>query len=316
MANDLVPSGGSKPHKFTFWDKPEGTLGMVVAAALAIAGGMGLYHVLPFIVSLLSNIFTAALLILTIGVMFYALVLDDSLRKFLGLRYKLLMKALTYSVIKEDPALFLRYTQEVDQKRLDQINKNLTSAGTGLKVLETNMQDYSRQGDKIRREYEQIKKMPNASQLDLTNRAMKIKQLKDAYDELQRPFANMTRIMEGMKKARDYQIVKLDQIAFQIDLKIQRAKVINSLASSTRLFRNFLTGRDDNSIMQQEALTFMDEDYTEKAGYIDTFLEDSQKLFDEQDLQKAIMTAEGQELLEGLASSQVMQLPQLQPVSR
>jgi hypothetical protein len=316
MANDLVSTSSPKPHKFTFWDKPEGTLGMIVAAAAAIAGGMALYHFLPFFISLLSNIFTAALLILVLGVMFYALVLDDSLRKFLALRYKLLMKALTYSVIKEDPALFLRVSQDEAKKRIDLIDKNMGTAKTQLNVLKSTMDDYDRQGQQIAREYEQIKKMPNASQIDLTNRALKIKQLKDAYDELLRPFQNMSRIMEGMKKAREYQVAKLDQIDFRIDLVIKRAKVINSLASSTRLFKNFLTGRDDNSIMQQEALSFMDEDYAEKAGEIDAFLEDSQKLFDEADLQKAIMSSEGQELLDSLATSRVMQLPQLQPVAR
>lgn len=314
MANDLVPK--DKSRKFTFWDRPEGTVGMIVGAALLIAGGVGLYHIMPFIVSLLSNLVTAAMLIAVLGVLFYGLVLDDSLRKFLGLRYKLLMKALTYSVIKEDPALFLRVTQDEARKRLDQIDKNMTAAKTQVNVLKSTMDDYERQGAQIGREYEQLKKMPNASQIDLANRGLKVKQLKDAYEELRRPYENMTRIMDGMKKAREYQVAKLDQIDFRIDLVIKRAKVINSLASSARLFKNFLTGRDDNSLLQQNALDFLDEDYAEKAGEIDAFLEDSQKLFDEADLQRAVMSSEGQELLESLTQSNVMRLPALQPVSR
>lgn len=314
MANDLVPN--KPPHKFSFWDKPEGTLGMVVGIAMLVAGGVGLYHIMPFIVSLLSNILTAVLFFLVLAALFYGLVLDEGIRKFLGLRYKLLMKAMIYSVIKEDPALFLRVSQDEARKRIDQIDKNMTTAKTQLNVLKSTMDNYDRQGSQIAREYEQIKKMPNASQIDITNRALKIKQLKEAYDELKRPFDNMSRIMEGMKKAREYQVAKLDQIDFRIDLVIQRAKVINSLASSARLFKNFLTGRDENSLLQQTGLDFMDEDYAEKAGEIDSFLEDSQKLFDEADLQRAVMTSEGQELLESLTQSRIMQLPAVQPVVR
>ena len=39
----------------TFWQKPEGKTGMVVAAGAAVGGGLLLYKALPYIIVLMEN---------------------------------------------------------------------------------------------------------------------------------------------------------------------------------------------------------------------------------------------------------------------
>jgi hypothetical protein len=295
--------------KFTFWDTPEGTLGMVVAVAGGIAGVWGFAHILPFLISLLANTLTAAAELGAIVFLFWAFFLDKKLPKFLGMRYQLLMKAITYTAIKKDPALFLRWTQDVAKERMKKIYKSLEGARAAANLLESSRESFSNQAKKIQVEYERMKKMPNVSPIELNTREIKIADLKRAYDDLEVPSKNSQRWLFGLDKARQYQEAQLDQIAFKIDLTLQKAEIINKLASSVALFKDFITGNDDNSRLQEEGLAMLDHDYMEKSADIDAFLQDSQKLFDAQDTQRAIMSAEGQEILANLSQSKIFQLP-------
>ena len=53
----------NEEHKVSPWEKPGGTLGKIVAAVAAVGGCMLLYSVLPFLITLASNIITLAALV-------------------------------------------------------------------------------------------------------------------------------------------------------------------------------------------------------------------------------------------------------------
>ena len=55
MANDIVKKVASQ----SFWDKPEGTTGMIVAASAGLAVLYGAYMVMPYIEILIENTFYA-----------------------------------------------------------------------------------------------------------------------------------------------------------------------------------------------------------------------------------------------------------------
>lgn len=282
-----------------FWDTKEGTLGMAVALMLGGAGLYGLYHILPFLVSLTTNLLKLGAAVGVLAVLFYALVLDDSLRKFLGLRYKLLMKAMLYSVIERDPCQMLRLTQEEERKRLDQIDKAMGAAKGSINVLKSTMEGYQQRAQRIDREYQQLKQ-DGAPVLDLESRSIKIAELNGAFQQLKKPFTYLTNIYDGYGEARKYTAAKLDRIDFKIELETEKYKAMNSMTSVVNLFKGVLTGRDEMAQMQQATFDFMDDDYARKSGAIDQFLEDSKKIFDDSNLQNRIMSAEGQALLEDL----------------
>ena len=282
-----------------FWDTKEGTLGMAVALMLGGAGLYGLYKILPFLVSLTTNLLKLGGLVAVISILFYALVIDDSLRKFVGLRYKLLMKAMLYSVIERDPCQMLRLTQDDQKKRLDEIDVAMGAANGSITVMRTTMEGYQQKAQKIDREYQQLKK-DGATPLQLQSRSIKLGELNAAYQEIKKPLTYLQRIYEGYSQARTFTAAKLDQIDFKIELETEKYKAMSSMTSVVSLFKGVLTGRDEMAQMQVATFDFMDEDYARKSGQIDQFLKDSQTLFDDANLQNRIMSAEGQALLEDL----------------
>ena len=289
----------SKDKGPNFWDTKEGTLGMAVAILLAGGGLWGLYEILPFLVSFTTNALKFTLMVLVLASLFYGLVLDNSLRKFLGLRYKLLMKAMLYSLIERDPCEMLKLTQAAERERLDKINEAMGTANGALKVLEQTMTGYQKQAQQIVREYEELKKR-QAPALDLQSRQFKIAQLNDAFTQIKAPFTKLSNIKAGFEEARKYTEVTLDRIDFQIGLETQKYKAMNSMTSVVNLFKGVLTGRDEMAQLQTATFEFMDEDYARKTGAIDQFLQDSRKIFDDANLQTSIMTSEGQAMLEDL----------------
>jgi hypothetical protein len=296
----------------TFWDTKEGTLGMFIGILLFGAGAYGLYKILPFIVSLLSNLLTAGLLLLVIGILFYVLILDDKLRNFVGLRYKLLMRAMLYSAIKEDPAAILRLTQAEDERRMAEIKDGMGKAQGTVQTLKEGMDKFQTQALKIKREYDHLLSH-GGSQLELSSRAKKVEQLNRAYGELKKPFDHMTLVVAQFQRASDYQEARLDDVAFQIDLAITKYKAMKSLGSVLKMFKNVFTGTDENAQMQKTAFEVMSEADAMTTGQIDAFLTDSKKLLDARDIQAEIMAEDGAKLLEDLSSRNFEILSQQKP---
>src|ERR1700675_1145012 len=76
------PSSLSSLSNFSpksFWSKPEGKPGMLLAAAAALAGGYGLYLALPFLITLVSKLLYLRLLVGTLRG-FIALVMNGTVQ--------------------------------------------------------------------------------------------------------------------------------------------------------------------------------------------------------------------------------------------
>ena len=63
----------------TFWQRPEGTTGMIILAGLLIGGGYLLYTALPVLIGLAANTLYLALMLLALAAIVY-MVLDPKMR--------------------------------------------------------------------------------------------------------------------------------------------------------------------------------------------------------------------------------------------
>lgn len=102
--------------KISNWDKPSGTLGKIVAG-LSISGGLlVLYKVLPFLISIATNVLTLGLYVGILGLLVY-LVINKKFRNLFSLVYFQIMRKLTQLVIEINPIIIAeRYLQELKDK--------------------------------------------------------------------------------------------------------------------------------------------------------------------------------------------------------
>jgi hypothetical protein len=91
----------------SFWKRPEGPFGMVALAAVIVAGGIGLYVILPFLITLLTNtIYAAALAGVLIAILWLAF--NPTFRNAVSNLFKNVVRFFASWVVETDPIGILR----------------------------------------------------------------------------------------------------------------------------------------------------------------------------------------------------------------
>lgn len=136
----LTTSISETNKKVSLWKKPGGTLGIIVAIAAGGGGLILLNKILPFLISLTTNILTLSLLVGVLAGLGF-LISDKKFRRTFSLAYFIIMRKITGFVIEIDPvAVVERKVQELRRKK-EEISDNMgTLRGLLIdneKVLET-----------------------------------------------------------------------------------------------------------------------------------------------------------------------------------
>ncbi|MCB0623271.1 MAG: hypothetical protein KDC43_04965, partial [Saprospiraceae bacterium] len=108
----------------TFWQRPEGTTGMIILAGLLIGGGYLLYTALPVLIGLAANTLYLALMLLALAAIVY-MVLDPKMRNLVGYMYKSFMRWLTGLFVQIDPIGILKSYVEDLEDNLSKMNKQI-----------------------------------------------------------------------------------------------------------------------------------------------------------------------------------------------
>ena len=98
----------------SFWERPEGTTGMFVLAALTVGGGILLYSFLPLLIVLAQNTLYLAGMLIALSMVIY-MVLDPKMRNLFGFAYKSVMRSITGIFVNLDPIGVLKsYIEGLD----------------------------------------------------------------------------------------------------------------------------------------------------------------------------------------------------------
>ncbi|AQH05841.1 hypothetical protein A9R05_43335 (plasmid) [Burkholderia sp. KK1] len=295
MPNDIVKKAAQN-----FWGTKEGTTGMIVGIGAFLGIGWGAYKIMPMIASLLENTLFAfgsgAILLF----LFYALVLDGKLRNRLWLSYQLLMKALTYTIIKYDPAGVLKVTQNRARNRLKQADQYRTKARGQVELLKTTLDDYKKEADGYLEEAQYLQSHAGSA-AEISSRAMRLEELNKAYKELQPLYVTTMAWYDQMTHASETLRIMIDNMDFKIKLETTKYNVVRSTHSAWRMFRAAFAGSEEIEGLQNDAFAYMAQDYGQNIGEIEAFMQDSKPFIDSSDLRQAVNTERGMKLLEELS---------------
>ena len=82
----------------SFWEKPEGLTGKIILGIGIVAGAIGLYRALPFLITLASNtLYLMGMLGIIAGVLY--LIMDPKFRLLVSYAYKNVMRTITKLII-------------------------------------------------------------------------------------------------------------------------------------------------------------------------------------------------------------------------
>ncbi len=270
----------------SFWKRPEGPFGMVALAALIVGGGIGLYAILPFLISLLTDtlhmIGLAAVLIAILWLVF-----NPTFRTAVSNLFQNVVRFFASWVVETDPIGILR-------NNLDDMKKAKYN-------LDQTLQRFSGSDEKLQRSIAAKSEEIN----NLGRKAAKAEQMANAAaDPMERERLSLQRqtfleqagmLMQGVKQLQALEdqtskMLKTFQHWSQIaDSKIQRTEnKVNFLAEQRRMIldakatlgvgQQLLRGNPEQLKMVDMALDYLEEDTSRTLGEIREFSRYTDKL--------------------------------------
>ncbi len=297
MGNQLTEI---KKSAKSFWDTSEGTTGMIFGAGILGFLGYGAYKIMPYIANLLENTFYAILFgLLSIGLI-WAFVIDGTLRNRLWVGYKLVMRALTYSIISYDPIGVLREVQKKAKERIGivddnrkKVNGQKTQIAEAINSIKDDMDDLKKRVE-IRKKNDQMAEAQN----DLA----KLGRLNESAKRLQVSLTRTEGFCIQLTRAQKALETIDENIDFEITVTEREYKATTAANTAWRAVRDAFKGGTELDQLGQETWAFLAEDYGNKLGEIDSFMEDSAKFIDNVDLSNAMFAEDGLKVLEELNS--------------
>lgn len=303
MSNIPATTSVKKKVK-SFWDTTEGTTGMVVGAAILGVLGWGAYKIMPYVANLMENAFYATFFgLLTIGIL-YVTVIDGTLRNRLWIIYKLMMRALTYSIISYDPIGVLRELGKQAWQRIEDIDKSRKTVAGQVQQVQNALDESLRDQSKLRSEVNYWQDPERAHVPDAKQKAniaaSKFGRLNDSIARLTKARDRTQMFYDKLTQAHSTVTYIRENIDFEINVVEREYKATNAAHGAWVAVRQALKGTGDMDELQNETLAFLAEDYGQKLGEIGSFMDDAQPFIDNVDLQKAMHAEEGMRQIDEL----------------
>lgn len=279
----------------SFWQRPEGTTGMLVLAGLVIGGGYLLYQILPILIGLASNTLALAGMLIALGAIIY-MVLDPKMRNLVWYMYKGVMRWMTGLFVQIDPIGILKTYVENLKDNLRKMNKQIAQLrGQMHKLKEVivnnqkqiesslNMASKARDADK---QNVMILKSRQAGRLKESNL-----RLEDLYRKMEVLYRVLTKMYENSQ-------ILMEDIQDQVAVKEQERKAIHASHGAMRSAMSIISGDPDQRAMFDQAMEAITVDVANKVGEMERFMEMSANFMDSVDLQNGIFEEEGLKMLE------------------
>jgi hypothetical protein len=293
--DDLMTKAPRDYKPRTFWERPEGVTGQIVAVSAIGAGGYLLYHALPYIITLLQNTLYAALL----GVATVAVVYVISDRRFWRLGsylYQSLMRKITQVFVEIDPIGIM-------QNYVTELEKKLANMGARIASL----------SGMIRACQEEIKKnegIKNASLMmvreasktgktiviaEESRQAGRMQEANVTYQDL---LVKMQLLHTVLVKYQGISSFLIKDMRREIDVKKRRKQMTDAAYSAIKSAKSIINGDPDAKAMFDLADEYLANDYAMKIGEIEEFVRMSDTFVSTIDLQNGVYEANAMKMIE------------------
>jgi len=279
----------------TFWKKPEGKTGMLVALAGFAGLGWFMFKYGAALVAAASNTLNLVLILAALAAVVYVL-LDPKFRNLAFYVYKSIMRFITGIFIQIDPIGILQSYVEDLKTNLKKMNKQIGLLRGQMRKLNDVIQANKRQivsnlklADKAQRSEKEaimILKSRKAGRLKESNM-----RLEDLYKKMEVLYRVLVKMYENSE-------ILLEDVADQVEVKKQERAAIKASHSAMKSAINIISGKGDKREMFDQALEAIADDVSMKIGEMERFMDLSANFMDSIDLQNGIFEEEGLKMLE------------------
>lgn len=293
MDNSLTPISMDK--KVSPWEKPGGTLGMIVAG-LAVGGGcIVLYKILPFLISLTTNLLTLTLLVLALaGIGF--LITNKRFRQTCSMLYFMVMRKITGLIIEIDPiAIVENKVKEMKKKILD-IERQMGSLNGLNKQNERKIEEKKRQlQHEIDRLNEYNKNNKRAEAGVAERQAVRLQSAIERQIKRLEDSKKWYEILKSLKHAAELTVLDTEN---EVNDRKEEFESIKAQHKAFSSIMSIMKGDPDQMEDFTRAMDFMAYDITQKLGEMSNVIDETGGLLSQFAIEEGVASKRADELLQ------------------
>jgi hypothetical protein len=292
MSTGSTPSFSNFSPK-SFWSKPEGKPGMILMAALGLAGAYGLYLALPFLIALTENLILLGVLIgVLVGMI--ALVMNGTIQTLAKNIFQSVCRGIAMAYTTIDPIGILK--NQLDDMRkakaeLDQtiqrfagsdrsLKDNIAKKNAEVQQLMSQSQAAARmlatKTDDLERERIALQKQTYEEKAGLLMQAsQQLQQLEDQTSDMLTKFRHWSQVSDA----------KIDRTAMRVEIFAEQRKMILDAKKTLGVGMRLLKGDPEQLKLVDGAIEFLTEDASRTLGEIQEFNRFSDKMLTDIDIQ-------------------------------
>ncbi len=287
------PDTNFKPK--TFWQRPEGTTGLVFL--LAILGGAGflLFKYSAAILAMLTNTLGIVIILGVLGAIIF-MALDPKWRTLVSYMYQSIMRWITGIFVTIDPIGILKNYISDLQKNLDKMGTQIGNLKGQMRKLVTIVDENNKEISNNMLIAKKAKEQGNESAMLLSSRkAARLQESNQKYTELHGKMSILYRVLTKMYSNSE---ILIEDTTDQVKVKEQERNAIRASHSAMRSAMSIIKGDADKRAMFDQAMEVIADDVANKVGEMERFMEMSSSFMNSIDLQNGVFEEQGMKMLE------------------
>lgn len=279
----------------SFWEKPEGKTGMIVAAGGILAFILVMMRWGAALVQAAQNTVILAVYVVVICAIAYV-IFDPRFRATMFYVYKSIMRAFTGVIVQIDPIGILKDYIDDLKANHEKMNHQIGLLRGSMRTLKNQIEENIAAARNAMAMASQAKQSGKRAQMVLKSRkAGRLQDSNRTYEQLYNKMEMIYRVLSKMYENCGFLIEDTED---QVQQKEMEWKTLRQAHSAMRSAMSIVNGNKDKRAIFEEALDYMAADLGNKIGEMERFMDTSQNFMDGIDLQNGVFEEKGLEMLE------------------
>lgn len=300
MSTDLITDTNTAKLK-SFWERKEGTTGMVTLGLLALGGFFLAKAVLPTILAVLGMAITAvgqaivlAALCVFLGAFLYV-VFDKRFQTLVSAMFRSAMRKVTQIFVEIDPIGIMRNYIDTLKEKKEVMDKNISALRGQIEVIKQKIDLNKNKYDNAMKTAEVAKNQNMQLQFSLQARsAGRAQQSNITYQQM---LDKMTILFRALKKYQEATNVTIQDLTEEVQVKSEQREAIIAASRAMNGAMSILRGSGPEKELFDQAMEFTVQDYGQRLGEIDDFMDTTKSILEGMDLQNGVYDAQAMEKL-------------------
>lgn len=287
-----LPTDGKK---ISNWDKPGGTLGMIVLGLMGAGGLYLLYKFLPFLSAIVWNTVNIAVGVGILALMFW-LVTDKQIRTVVSATYFMLMRAITGAIIDIDPISIVMQKVLKMKKKIQEISVTMGTLNGLIREGETKLEDQKRQLKSTLLRVEELNRIGDRESAIVSNN--KAVRLEDAINRRMERLNDSKKWYEILSKLEKMAKLTVEDTENAVEMRREEYEEIKKQHKAFKSVMSIVNGDPDEMALFDQAMEKMSNEINDKVGEMEHVLNTAGGLISQFNADSSVNSRQAQELLD------------------